>query len=200
MGLLGRVKGWFQSEASSSRGESSFEAYLEAAGEKLREFAVAVSRLESELLTVKERMRGLERQAAGFRSQAEQAAGRNDADGARSCLQREFECKKQLESQRQTAGGMEEGIRLTKERYAAFKQAVDEAGAKHDMLSMRNLAASAEVETGRAIAANRQREELERLSQETLAAEALSELRQAGEPDALDAEIAKLLRERKAQP
>jgi phage shock protein A len=199
MGLLGRVRGWFQSGESepSGRGEPSFEAYLEAAGEKLRDFAVAISKLESELLSVKERVRGLERQASGFRAQAEQAAARNEADGARTALEREFACKRQLEAQQRSAANMEEGIRRTKARFAAFKQAVDEASGKHDKLTMRKLAASAEWEAGKAVAAQEHEEQLRRLSDESLAAEALSELRQAGKADAIDDEIAKLLRERK---
>ncbi|QHW29895.1 hypothetical protein GZH47_02970 [Paenibacillus rhizovicinus] len=200
MGLLGRVKGWFRAdEPAGSRGEPTFEAYLEAAGEKLREFAVAISKLESELLSVKERMRGLERQAAACRGQAEASAARSDADGARSALEREHHCKQQLAAVQRSASSMEESIFQTKTRYALFKQSVDEASAKHDKLLMRTLAASAEWEAGKAVASKQQEERLKRLSHETLTAEALSELRQGGDgTDAIEEEIAKLLRERKS--
>lgn len=199
MGVWRKVKGWFRSESSDGgRAEPSFEAYLEAAGEQLREFAVAISKLESELLSAKERARGLERQSAGFRSQAEQAAARNDADGARAALEREYDRKRQSASTQRVVSDMEASIAETKSRFAAFKQAVDEASAKHDELHMRALAASAEWEAGRAVDAERQAARLRRLSQDALNAEALAELRQTDGADAIDEEIAKLLRDSKS--
>ncbi|QHT60861.1 hypothetical protein GXP70_13505 [Paenibacillus lycopersici] len=199
MGVWGKVKGWFRSESSDGgRAEPSFEAYLEAAGEQLREFAVAISKLESELLSAKERARGLERQAAGFRSQAEQAAARNDADGARAALEREYDRKRQSASTQHVVSDMEASIAETKSRFASFKQAVDEASAKHDELHMRALAASAEWEAGRAVDAELQAARLRRLSQDALNAEALAELRQTDGADAIDEEIAKLLRDSKS--
>ncbi|MBM7566362.1 hypothetical protein [Paenibacillus sacheonensis] len=186
MGLMGRIKGLFGSaEPSGSRGEPSFEAYLEAAGEKLRDYAVIISKLESELLNAKDRMRGLERQAAGFRASAEEAAARSDSVGARTWLEKEFETKKKLESSQVAARSMEAGLLETKARYAAFKQAVDEAGGKHDTLRLRKLTASSELEAGQAVSASRYEAELARLTQ--------------GKSDDLDEEIAKLMRERKTE-
>ncbi|SFI49114.1 hypothetical protein SAMN02799624_01020 [Paenibacillus sp. UNC496MF] len=201
MGLIKRIKGWLASESGAGgRGEPSFEAYTEAAGEKLREFAVAIGKLESGLLSAKERLRGLERQADGFRAAAEQAAARGDERAARAGLEREYERRRQAASQEAAVRGMADDVARTKARYAAFKQAVDEAGAKHDKLRLRALAASSEWEAGRAASAEGQEERLRGLSDDALAAEALAELRQGERGDAIDEEIAKLLRERKPGP
>lgn len=198
MGLLGRVKRWLRSaEGSDNReGELSFEAYLESAGEKLRDYAVVISKLESGLLGAKERMRGVERQAAAFRAAAEEAAARQDAEGARAGLEREHECKRRIDALRDAAHGMESGVAQAQRRYASFKQAVDEATAKRDRLMIRTLAASAELEAGKA-AGGAGDTELSALELASLAAEARHELTDAGRGEALDAGIAKLLQEQK---
>ncbi|MFC4810465.1 hypothetical protein [Paenibacillus sp. GCM10023250] len=201
MGWIKRIKGWLASgNGAGGREEPSFEAYMEAAGEKLREFAVAVGKLESGLLTAKERLSGLERQADGYRAAAEQAAARGDETAARATLEREFDCRRQAASQEEAVCGMADDVARTKARYAAFKQAVEEAGAKHDKLRLRTLAASAEWEAGRAAAPEGQEARLRRLNDEALAAEALAELRQGERGDVIDEEIARLLRERKPGP
>ncbi|WP_219836806.1 hypothetical protein [Paenibacillus sp. R14(2021)] len=195
MGILGRLKGWLQAAEEPNRTtEPSFETYLESAGERLREFAVIISKLESELLTVRDRVRGQERQLVRLRGEAEAAAARQDAGAARSHLEREFEGRSQLAVMIQQAESMEASLLQTKQRFASFKQAVDEAGAKRDMLLLRKLHASAELEASKLISGQQAEGGLEQLRQEALEAESRAELARAASSDAIDEEIEKLLR------
>ncbi|WP_274651269.1 PspA/IM30 family protein [Paenibacillus humicola] len=190
MGVFGRLKRLFQSGSS----EESFETYMESANERLREFAVAMSRAESGLVSAKERLRSVEKQAASCRQQAEHAAQRQDAETARLFLERELVNKNLLASMLKDVSQLEASVMATKERYMRFKTIVEEAGAKRDLLLMRQAGAAAEWEVNKVISGQQLNAEFERQKNEAVLAEARLEAAEISRGDYLDREIEKLHR------
>lgn len=151
MGIMNRIIQLCRSRTYKAEEPVSFEVYLEAANERLREFTVIVSRLESELLSAKARLQAIERQEQLFREQAEQAASEQDAEAAKRYLEQAYTNKMRSAAMQQDILKLEERVTVTKERHAELKRVIEEASSKHDAIMLRNLAATAEIEANRAI-------------------------------------------------
>lgn len=151
MGIINRIIQLYRANSYKEAEPVSFEVYLEAANERLREFAVIVSRLESELLSAKNRRQAIEKQQQQFREQAEQAAAQQDAEAAKRYLEQSYTSKTRSAAMQQDINKLEERITVTKERFAELTRVIEEASSKHDTIMIRNLLASAEIEAGKTI-------------------------------------------------
>ncbi|REE89115.1 hypothetical protein A8990_107214 [Paenibacillus taihuensis] len=151
MGIVNRIIQIYRSRTSKTEEPVSFEVYLEAANERLREFAVIVSRLESELLTAKERQQSIKKQEQQFRQQAEQEASLQNAEAAKRYLEQAYSSKTLAATMQQDIQKLEERISVMKERYSELTRVIAEASGKHDAIMLRNLAAAAEIEANKTI-------------------------------------------------
>ncbi|SEO05931.1 hypothetical protein [Paenibacillus sp. OV219] len=151
MGLINRMIHLCRTLTYKEEEAVSFEVYLEAANERLREFAVIVSRLESELLSAKDRRQAIEKQQQQFREQAEQAAAQQDAEAAKRYLEQAYTSKTRSDAMLQDIRKLEERIAVTKERFAELTCVIEEASSKHDAIMIRNLLATTEIEANKTI-------------------------------------------------
>ncbi|SDW78193.1 hypothetical protein SAMN05518855_100582 [Paenibacillus sp. CF384] len=194
MGIVDRIKGLFRQGLQQEAKQGSFESCLESANERLREISVIVNRLESELLSAKERIRGVEKQNLSFRQLAEQAAEQQNHEVVGRYLEQEYSGKERLAVMLGDLRQMEERFTGVKERYLQFAQTIQEASSRHDTILIRSLIATTELETIRVSSTGRVDALLEGKDEEHHVIEARLELARSGQPDALDREIEDLIR------
>src|SRR4051794_23778450 len=92
MGLFRLLRGMFNTNAEDYKDEDNpqrvLNTYIESCTEKLRDFSVLLNRMESDKLSLQERIRILEKESGYLQVDAEQALIKENEMSARSLLEK----------------------------------------------------------------------------------------------------------------